>query len=180
MRLFIAVDLPDEVLTHLETVQNELQRQRVFLGKYIPRENMHITLQFLGDVSSADLAKLQARLASVVFSSMIVRLGVLDMFEYGQQGTILFAHYTCPDLERLAAHLAVLLADYRYPDQPSFIAHTTLARVKKVDDDERLLDTINSIEMPHFSFAVTAFVLKESIPGLHGKEYKELSRYSLL
>jgi 2'-5' RNA ligase len=44
MRVFVAIDLPDEVRRELETLQNALP-----VGRPVPAENLHLTLSFLGD-----------------------------------------------------------------------------------------------------------------------------------
>lgn len=49
MRLFIAVKLPEQTLNNLEKMQNQLQPLAT-KGYFTPKDNLHITLKFLGEV----------------------------------------------------------------------------------------------------------------------------------
>jgi 2'-5' RNA ligase len=52
MRLFTAIPLPDEVISHLREVQRELARETSGSDvKWTAPENLHVTLKFLGEVS---------------------------------------------------------------------------------------------------------------------------------
>ena len=63
MRLFIAVDLPEEV-------KNELGRvpKQSGLGKitYVKPENIHLTLKFLGEVDEGNVEKIKQKLEEPV------------------------------------------------------------------------------------------------------------------
>ena len=55
VRLFIAVQLSEEMRDEICKVQAELQRMGV-RGSYTPRENLHLTLAFIGDYSDPEQA----------------------------------------------------------------------------------------------------------------------------
>ncbi|AXI53875.1 hypothetical protein C1J05_04605 [Sulfitobacter sp. JL08] len=46
MRVFVAIDLPDEIRGELERLQEYLP-----VGRAVPSDNLHLTLSFLGDQS---------------------------------------------------------------------------------------------------------------------------------
>lgn len=50
MRTFIAIKLPDEAVSNLIKMQNQLE-PFARRGSFTPEENLHVTLKFLGDVS---------------------------------------------------------------------------------------------------------------------------------
>ena len=49
MRLFIAINLPDEIRTQLKELQRVL-RPLASTAKWVAPESIHITLKFLGDI----------------------------------------------------------------------------------------------------------------------------------
>ncbi|UFJ41678.1 RNA 2',3'-cyclic phosphodiesterase [Brevibacillus humidisoli] len=80
MRLFVAVDIPDQVAASLATIQQRL-RQEIATKRWQRCENMHVTLHFLGDVSEEYVPELQRDIdlvSSVVapFRLAIGRFGV--------------------------------------------------------------------------------------------------------
>ncbi len=54
MRLFIGVPLPDGLREKVFEIARELDRQGI---KLVPKENLHITLSFLGEVGDVDGVK---------------------------------------------------------------------------------------------------------------------------
>lgn len=67
IRAFIAIDLPPEVLHCLDDVSQQLKQE---LGgapvRWVPVENIHLTLKFLGDVSESNIDMLTDFLQSTV------------------------------------------------------------------------------------------------------------------
>ena len=56
VRAFIAVDLPPDLQERLALVINNLKEQMGDVPiRWVPAENMHLTLKFLGDVSLNNL-----------------------------------------------------------------------------------------------------------------------------
>ena len=53
MRLFIAIQFEDEILDALTDFQGDLNAQGV-TGNYTKRENLHITLAFIGEYGNPD------------------------------------------------------------------------------------------------------------------------------
>lgn len=55
MRLFIGVELAEDVKSILENYQNTL-KQESYRGNYSRKENLHLTLFFIGETSADDLS----------------------------------------------------------------------------------------------------------------------------
>ena len=53
MRLFIAIRLSDEIRSSIAGMQARM-RQRDVRGNYTPKENLHLTLAFIGEYSDPD------------------------------------------------------------------------------------------------------------------------------
>ncbi|MDR2035990.1 MAG: RNA 2',3'-cyclic phosphodiesterase [Coriobacteriales bacterium] len=56
MRLFVAIDLPDEAKEELNRLTLELRRASC-AGSFVPQENAHLTLVFIGETQRVNEAK---------------------------------------------------------------------------------------------------------------------------
>ena len=65
IRAFIAIELSSEIYARLNEVEDQLQK-RLEGGviRWVPAQNIHLTLKFLGDVSLANLEVLKKILES--------------------------------------------------------------------------------------------------------------------
>jgi len=66
VRTFIALPVPREVVRNIVRCQQELARESADTIRWTPEDQIHLTLQFLGNISLAELRELQDRLASQV------------------------------------------------------------------------------------------------------------------
>jgi 2'-5' RNA ligase len=77
MRLFIALELPDEVRSELAAVQGRLPGDGV---RWAAPASMHLTLQFLGEAAEALVAPLVVALAAAPRVDLRLRLAGLGAF----------------------------------------------------------------------------------------------------
>ena len=60
IRSFIAIDLSTEIIQRLEEVAGQLKQRLAGMQiRWVPVENIHLTLKFLGDVSLTNLEVLK-------------------------------------------------------------------------------------------------------------------------
>ena len=64
IRTFIAIDLPERVQISLDNFQKELQTLKAAVA-WVNADRIHLTLKFLGDISSEQVSHVQASLAQV-------------------------------------------------------------------------------------------------------------------
>src|SRR6266545_1652871 len=55
LRPFIAVEIPSEIQQNVDKETSKLRKGIDSLVRWVPVENMHLTLKFLGDVSRSSL-----------------------------------------------------------------------------------------------------------------------------
>ncbi|SPH24465.1 RNA 2',3'-cyclic phosphodiesterase [Defluviimonas aquaemixtae] len=179
MRAFLAIPLPDAVADALEDLQAELP-----VGRIVPRENLHLTLAFLGEepegvIESVHEALLQFR--ANVFDLELAGLGTLG----GRAPAILhIAAARSGSLRDLHVRLrnrihgtGLMLARER------FAPHVTLARFR------RNISSSDLARLGHFlalradtrlaPFPVAHFSLFRSMLGSGPPVYEELARYPL-
>ncbi|MBR5768912.1 MAG: RNA 2',3'-cyclic phosphodiesterase [Clostridia bacterium] len=149
MRLFVAIEFPQELKDALASVITSLKEQGA-RANFTRRENMHLTLAFIGETPR--LADAKAALDTVKAAPFRVALegsGAFgDVFWVG-------AHHN-PDMQRLAGKVrdALRAAGFTLDPKP-FKPHITIAR--RLDCPGK-----PEVDVPKESAFVTEFVLMRS------------------
>jgi 2'-5' RNA ligase len=142
LRLFVAAEVPDEVRTAVASAIAPLC-DRFPKARWVPAENQHVTLKFLGstyprlvDWVSATVGEVAARHAP-----FITRVEDLGAFPNARHARVLWAGLDGADLSfgRLAADLDEALSKEFEPEKRAFTPHLTVARFEPpvtVEPDE--------------------------------------------
>lgn len=146
-RLFIAVDVPEQIKTEIQAIQRGLRKQKLFTGRYTAPESIHITLQFVGEVERFVATNIQERLQYLSMPVRTAKLGSVDVFSTGQKINIIFVHVIAPQLVKLAREINYNLRDIVKAETRPFIPHLTIARVKSVQDRQKLLHYVNALQL---------------------------------
>ena len=135
MRLFIAIELPKSFRAEVARLQSLLQAQSLS-GRFVPLENFHITLHFIGE--STDLAGAAQAMEEAVrgIRPFGLHLGAVDAFAKGDSRTVfLGAQGQLSELNALYESLESALAERGFPrDYKRFTPHITLGRNVSVSD----------------------------------------------
>jgi len=138
IRTFIAVDLADGVKDRLIAVQEKLGQNGAGV-KWVPRQNLHLTLLFLGEVEQLDVVQIcrvvQAR--SRKHAPFTLATSGLGAFPNARRPKILWAGLTdgLTELRKLHADLEgglLELGCYRREDR-EYSPHLTLGRLSHED-----------------------------------------------
>jgi 2'-5' RNA ligase len=127
MRLFIAIELPDDLKTALSRLRVDVPGAR-----WVPPEQLHLTLAFLGEVEEKTAGELSERLALIHTPQFQLFFSGTGCFPNRRRPRVLWAGLEPnPRLMRLAAgvHGAVLACGIPQEERP-FSPHITLARLK--------------------------------------------------
>lgn len=123
-RLFVALWPPDDVVAALE----ELHRKDQPGVRFVPPENWHVTLRFLGDAPVEAVADALGAIPQASLEPTVVRLG--PAVDLGRDARTLFVPASGAD--DLAA--AVVRATRELGTEPvrrRFLGHVTIARMKR-------------------------------------------------
>ena len=176
IRLFVALSLPHELRVRLAGLRGQVPGAR-----WVPPENMHITLRFIGEVDTATADDVHGELERIDTGPPEIRLSGVGQFESRGQVRALWAGVERnEELQRLQAKVEkacqrVGLA----PETRRFHPHVTLARCKSTN----LARVAHFIE-DHSAFAAPAFqadsfVLYSSTLGRTGSVYSPEVEYPL-
>lgn len=131
LRLFVAFDVPEPVLDAVAAAEAAL-RERHPRARWVPRQNRHVTLKFLGSTWPRLVEWLHdaIRAASETADPVRTRVVGLGAFPSPRRARVLWAGLDDPDgsLVRLAAALDDSLAREFAPEKRAFTPHLTLAR----------------------------------------------------
>jgi len=177
MRLFIGVRPSDVVLQQLELMCGGLPRAR-----WVTPENMHVTLQFLGEVENADAELLDAELSGIRMEPFSIELSGLGTFQRGRKPGVLWAgvHASEPLADLRTRCAAAVRRTGLHADERKFKPHLTLARMR-----DPIADRIGAYmaQREPFSsppFEIDRFILFRSHLGRGQAHYEALADYSLL
>ena len=125
MRLFIAIDLSDQMKKALIGTMHEMKKQGI-TGSYVPVQNLHMTLAFIGETSQAEEIK-------QILASVPPEKSRLMFSEYGFFGdTFWIGIKGNQKIKKYAADLRKALNQKGIPcDQSKFEPHVTLLRRHK-------------------------------------------------
>jgi 2'-5' RNA ligase len=127
MRIFIALELSGEIKAALARMRGDISGAR-----WVPAEQIHLTLAFLGEVDQATMELLIEKLARIRLPRLELAFSGPGCFPNRHRPRVLWIGVMpVPGLDDLAAaiHEAVLACGIPQDERP-FSAHITLARLK--------------------------------------------------
>jgi 2'-5' RNA ligase len=136
LRAFIAVEIPSGIHLAIEKQTASIRATlNSSLVRWVPRENIHLTLKFLGDVSPANIELLEQMLTAEVCQhrAFEMRFGGLGAFPNPKRPRVIWIGIQAPvELEALQHGIEAATATLGYPDeQRPFAPHLTIGRVKQ-------------------------------------------------
>lgn len=129
-RLFVSIELPDSVTQHLSEVDPRLRGVR-----WLAREQMHLTLSFLGNVPGDVEEALKKNLNAIVWKAFFLPISGLGTFPGKGHLNILWVGVGTGHPHLFQLHKRVQEAAIGAglePDLRSFHPHVTLARCRDV------------------------------------------------
>ncbi|MHC1717621.1 MAG: RNA 2',3'-cyclic phosphodiesterase [Acidaminococcaceae bacterium] len=188
MRLFIAVEFEKEVIAALCSLHDEL-RASAHKVQFVPSQNLHLTLFFLGNTTENKLAEISKALQSIGenYSPFMLELNNrLETFDARNPARVVWVGVKSDlsALQKLQAMIAAAMHNIGFlRTEKTYIPHITVARDVHFNNTSARYDgnTIEqkSILMP--SMLVKEFSLISSIlvPESGKHVYKTLATFSL-
>ena len=179
-RLFVAVDVPSDVLEFVEAASKPLESS-IEGARWTRRTGRHITIKFLGYTEADLLTELVDALASCSgHSPGPIRVSGLGAFPSAKRARVVWAGIDDPAalLPRLAADLDRALQTVGFePEARAFSPHLTLARLREPCSVERDLASVHDLESR--AFEVGSFCLYRSHLHPKGATYERLREFPL-
>jgi RNA 2',3'-cyclic 3'-phosphodiesterase len=185
IRAFIAIVLPEPIQQGLERLIQQLNAIRITGVRWIPPQNIHLTLKFLGETARSDLKTLEALLNHSVknFTPFDITLSGVGAFPNPRRARIVWAGVQSPpELSQLQKNIESQTTVIGIPsEERPFSPHLTFGRVNKNITPPELaalaaaLSKINPHEVGRFT--VDHFTLYRSDLRSAGAVYTPLARF---
>ena len=178
MRLFLALDLPGDVVRNLESFVGRLRPTARI--SWSPPANLHITTKFIGEYPEGELPALESALARVPRRPPVdVAVSKVGFFPNERSPRVFWCGIDAPGLDALAADTesATASVGVAREDRP-FSPHLTLARIKERIDMRPLTAAIAASPSLEFGrFTAQSFFLYRSQLRPTGSVYTKLAEF---
>lgn len=152
-RLFVAIDLPESAKEAVVDMGCKLPGAR-----WVPKEQLHLTLRFIGDTDDLTQPVIRAALRQVVSPRFSLALSGIGHFPPGKHPRVLWVGMTASlQLSALQHQVELALMEAGIPpDERSFSPHITIARLR-----ETPAPMVLSLEEREKAFATEPFRVPE-------------------
>ncbi len=149
IRAFIAIDLPLPIQQQLAAILDQLRKPDTNAVRWVPAQNIHLTIKFLGDVSPANLEILTRILKVEVsrYRPFEIKVGGLGAFPSVRRPRVIWIGVEAPPtLQALQRSIETETVHLGYPvEERPFSPHLTLGRVAHnatPDEVRKVADTL--------------------------------------
>jgi len=173
MRLFIAIGIPEDVKEYLVSIQEKINNAANKI-RHVNKNQIHLTLKFLGEVQPNNLDEIKNNLTKITFKSFSVVLDNIGVFPSESYIRVVWVGLKPeePVLE-LQKNIDENLKKL-FKKEKDFKAHLTLARVKYIEDKNNFINKLKNIKIENKKFNVNNFKLIKSTLTPQGPVYEDL------
>ncbi|MCF7872834.1 MAG: RNA 2',3'-cyclic phosphodiesterase [Candidatus Omnitrophica bacterium] len=180
MRTFIALDLTDEIKVKIKEVTGKLKNLPI-KAKWVDSKNLHITLQFLGDITpeQLDTIKKIIRDISCQYKTFKLHLKGFGFFPNPKKPRVFFINFSSDKtLKTLVKTLRKKLNQIGFKENKEFRSHITLARIKDPKNIQQLAKRVDQLEVED-KFKISKISLFKSTLTQKGPIYQEIFKANL-
>ena len=182
MRAFVALEMSGNVVDSIVQAQKELEATRADV-KLVERENLHLNLKFLGEISEAQVADVRSRLGALSLKGAEIAVRGVGAFPSPNRPRVVWAG-VAEEQEQLVVPIArsviSALEGIGERDDRPFRPHITLGRVRSGRNARELSEFIRHNSGREFGTAgLKEIRLKSSTLTPSGPVYRDEGVYPL-
>ncbi len=175
IRLFVGIEPPENIKKRLLLLKGGVPNAR-----WIQKENLHITLQFIGEVEEPQAVEIDEALLKIEAPAFDVSLSGTGFFGSNQLRTLWTGVEKTPELEFLFKKVESALMQAGIESKGrKFNPHITLARLKETRKRQVMDFISNNSLFKSAPFPVKHFTLFSSILSHKGAKYTAEKTYPL-
>jgi RNA 2',3'-cyclic 3'-phosphodiesterase len=176
IRLFVAIDLPQAVRDRLAGMGGGVPNAR-----WVPPENMHLTLRFIGEVENGLAQDIDTALTKLYAPGFDIELHGVGFFGKASAARLLWARVRRSEpLLRLQTKVEAALWDAGMPaEERKFSPHVTLARMRRAPADRLQHFVADHAAFLSGPIPVDHITLYSSFRSGSGPVYQAEAEYSL-
>ena len=187
MRTFFAIKAPGSILDDIDREITSLRTSIPGAVKWTPKEQMHLTVKFLGSFSTADTIPLKNRLLHEINSFGTISLTTTSIGIFPLKGNPRVIWYGIEAnllLVRLAAIIEKTCSTFGYQrEKRPFSPHLTIGRVKRkasIQEMQVIRTAVQNFKPANtYPFEVSTLLFIHSTLTPTGPEYKNIFTISL-
>ena len=182
MRTFIAIELPEEVKSEIFHAFEKLEKFNLIRGKFVEKENLHLTLKFLGEISQEKYLEIEKKLLEINISKFNFKIGEVGVFPGENHVKVIWVDLICENEEllNLVKNIEDKLEKFGIPkENRDFQSHVTAARVYVVKNRKLFLEKLEKIHITKMDFEINNFSIIKSELMKEGPVYKTLKKFPL-
>ncbi|MCX5668276.1 MAG: RNA 2',3'-cyclic phosphodiesterase [Candidatus Omnitrophica bacterium] len=184
MRTFIAIELSAEIKDSLAQIQSHLKYSGADV-KWVEKDNIHLTLKFLGEISEE---KLQQVIAALEIITRVIKPFEISIKDIGAFPNINYPRVIWVGLDKgtdesksLAEKIVEELLKIGFQKEPRpFAPHLTIGRVRSPKNKEALKEKLQNYQLSAINYQlVSPIILFQSTLTPKGPTYTKLHETSL-
>ncbi|WP_456371508.1 RNA 2',3'-cyclic phosphodiesterase [Methanocaldococcus sp.] len=141
MRLFIAIDIPEKLKEKIANFQKQIKMKGI---KLVEKENLHITVKFLGEVDENLLNEILNLDLSI--KPVKIKLNQLNVFPNMNYIRVIWIGAYGDNLIKIFEDVDKKLANLGFKKEREYVPHLTIGRVKFIENKKQLKDKIEKFK----------------------------------
>ena len=178
MRCFIAIEIPQHIKARIFHEFENLKGKNLLRGKFVEKENFHLTLKFLGKITNEEIEKIKKGLREIKFKRFEGYIGKTGFFNDEKHIKLIWVDLVSNELNELQRQIDKATFVIKN-DSKKFDSHLTAVRVKSVINELSLIKEVKRIHFKNLDFEIKEFVLMKSELYSEGPKYKVLDKFQL-
>ena len=177
MRCFIAIPLSQEIKEKIAEIQKHFEIPGI---KLVEKENLHITLKFLGEVEEGKVRQIVEILREIEFEQFEFEILNVNAFPSTNFVRVIWLDVKGREIYELKRLIDSLLEEIGFSKDDGWVPHLTIARVKFLKDREALFKTMEKLRSIKVgNEKAERFVLFESRLRREGPIYNKIEEIKL-
>ena len=173
MRLFIAIKIPEDIKEYISELQKQIDTANNKIS-LVNKDNIHLTLKFLGEVQPNDIETIKESLNNVKFKSFSVHLNDVYVFPNENYIRVIWIGLEPEEnILELQKNIDESLKSL-FRKEKDFKPHLTLARVKYIEDKNNFINKLKNIKIENKKIDISNFRLVKSTLTPEGPVYEDL------
>jgi RNA 2',3'-cyclic 3'-phosphodiesterase len=171
MRCFLAIELSKEAREEIVKIQQEIKKY--VKGKFVEPENLHLTLEFFGELNDEQVNKIKQILKELKFEKFQASLGKIGFFPNDDFIRVIWVSLESDKIKELHNKIKGLLNI----KEDKFESHITIARIKNIKNKEEYIKKVKEISIKPIEFKVSSFSFKKSTLTEKGPIYENIVKF---
>jgi len=178
MRAFISIELPENVKAGIFHTFEKLKGSGFCSGNFVEKNNLHLTLKFLGDISEEDAEKIAQKLSEIDFRKFAAETGEISFFPNEDYVKVIWVELVSKEIFGIKKIIEEKLSEIGIPkEEREFSSHITVARIKNIKDKVKFAEKIKDLKSEKYFFIIDELSLIKSELTKEGPKYKVLKNF---